>query len=451
MHLIPHIGSACQETFDDYRIQSTLPGCPAAILPPSRICPRPPSTQKQAPDLQPLPPYRPESLVFGVHSLDPSASLLPFLPESLDLAAEIEETAILRAFRGRTSGRPAVGGPVPLVSSSKSHPKNNPPPWTHVPTTPSWCYQVFKKDTYVCRSFTATPPAEKDPAPRASIYEFSDKSRQHLDHVCSNSGHLIKSQICLTYHNQNPLDGEAVKIHLDKWLKSMRRRYPDIGYLWVLEFQKRGVPHFHIFLTINPDHVAQKKIAKSWTRITKGGRLQYGWHCRAANWISWKIDSSKYLLKNYVVKIAQKDVPAHYQNVGRFWGNSRNLTPKASLITPELLANLTRKKAVPWEAPAIRHYFDKILRRYQEKQMNHDKKTCEVLNLEGKKVKWTTIERRVNKKKKKASIIRHNSELSGAFKIKNGSKIIYQLMNYITDHPPDLFSLQHAIKERVPF
>ncbi|MBV5337641.1 MAG: hypothetical protein J0653_06775, partial [Deltaproteobacteria bacterium] len=147
----------------------------------------------------------------------------------------------------------------------------------------------------------------------------------------------------------------------------------------------------------------------------------------------------------------QKDVPAHYQNVGRFWGSSRNLTPQASLITPELLANLTRKKAVPWEAPAIRHFFDKILRRYQEKQMNYMKKTCEVLNQEGQKVKWTTIERRTNGTKRKASITRHCSELSGAFKIKNGSKIIYQLMNYITDHQPDLFSLQHAIKERVPF
>jgi len=336
-----------------------------------------------------------------------------------------------------------------LFLAPKVTPKTTPPPWTHVPTTPSWCYQVFAKDTYVCRSFAATPPVGKDPAPRTSIYEFSDKSRQHLDHVCSNSGHLIKSQICLTYRNQNPADGEIVKIHLDKWLKSMRRRYPDLGYLWVLEFQERGVPHFHVFLTVKPDRVMQKKIAKSWVRITKGDKVQYWWHCRPSNWISWKMDSSKYLLKNYVVKIAQKDVPAHYQNVGRFWGSSRNLTPKPALITPELLAALTRTKAVPWEPPAIRHFFDKILRRYQERQMNYAKSNSKVKNIEGQETSWVDIERRP--RKRKASIVRHCSELSGAFKIKNGSKILYQLMNYIVDHPPDRFSLTRAIKERVPF
>ncbi|MBV5337642.1 MAG: hypothetical protein J0653_06780, partial [Deltaproteobacteria bacterium] len=67
----------------------------------------------------------------------------------------------------------------------------------------------------------------------------------------------------------------------------MRRRYRDLGYLWVLEFQERGVPHFHVFLTIAVDRIAQKKIARSWVRITKGDQVQYWWHCRPANWISW--------------------------------------------------------------------------------------------------------------------------------------------------------------------
>jgi len=450
MHCVTDTAPPCQEVFDDYRVQSVLPGCPAAILPPTQHCPRPPSTKSPSPGPSPLPPYRPEVLHIGVHSFEASASLVPFLPDCQLLVDSIEEKSLIRSLKCRPQGRPAASGSTPLVSSSKSHPKYL-PQWSHIPTTPTWCYQVFAKDAYVCRSFAATTPAEKAPAPRANIFEFSDKSRQHLDHVCSNSGHLIKSQFCLTYRNQNPEDGEAVKVHLDKWLKSMRRRFPDLGYLWVLEFQERGVPHFHVFLTVPVDRQMQKKIAKSWVRITKGDRVQYWWHCRLSNWISWKMDSSKYLLKNYCVKIAQKDVPANYRNVGRFWGNSRNLTPVPNLITPEMLAAITRNKPVPWEPASIRHYFDKVLRRYQEKQMNYQKNFTEEKNLEGKKVKWTTIEKRTKSRKRKASIIRHNSELSGAFKIKNGSKIIYQMMNYIADYGPDRGALQAGIRDRIPF
>jgi len=83
--------------------------------------------------------------------------------------------------------------------------------------------------------------------------------------------------------------------------------------------------------------------------------------------------------------------------------------------------------------------------------MNYQKKFNEERNIEGKKVKWTTIEKRTKSRKRKASIIRHNSELSGAFKIKNGSKIIYQLMNYIADHGPDRGTLQVGIRDRIPF
>ncbi|MBV5347716.1 hypothetical protein JZU46_05830, partial [bacterium] len=386
----------------------------------------------------------------GVHSWEACTNMLPFLPECQLFADCIEERDALRTLDRRGRHRPTGAAPAPLVSSSKSHPAFL-PAWSIIPTTPSWCYQVFSRDAFVSRHFPAPPPSENDPVPRSIIYEFSDKSRAHLDHVCSNSGHLIKSQFCLTYHNQSPLDGEAVKVHLDKWLKSMRRRCPGLGYLWVLEFQGRGVPHFHVFLTVPVNRKLQDKMAKSWVKITKGSAAQLWRHCERANFISWKMDSSKYLLKNYCVKIAQKEVPARYRSVGRFWGSSRNMKPIPAIITPESLAAITRNNAVPWEPAAIRHFFDKILRRYQEKQMNYEKKHVKVVNLEGKKVPWTTIERRKNQKKRKSSIIRHCSELSGNFKIKNGAKIIYQLMNYIADHGPDRNTLLRAIKERIPF
>jgi len=285
------------------------------------------------------------------------------------------------------------------------------------------------------------PPPEHAPGTRQAIYEFSDRSRSHLDHICCNSGHLIKSQFCLTYHHQQPTDGTTVKRDLDRWLKSYRRRNPGSPYLWVLEFQNRGAPHYHVFLGSKVNRDMQKKMAKSWVRITKGDHKQEWWHNRPDNWMPWQMETASYVLKNYVVKTAQKEVPPSFQNVGRFWGCSRNMHPVPTVITPEQIANLTQKAVIPWEPEAIRRYFDRTLRRWQEHQMNYDRQGNRRKNhATGKPRKW-----------KSASMIRQNSELSGEFKIKNGSKIIEKLLNYVVQHGPDPYSLAAAIKERIPF
>lgn len=413
----------------------SLPGC---VLP-----------RRRTPKKEPSPISSP---VWGVH---PATDVTSFAPSSVELVAGIQEKALVREVLQRSESRPGAtiapadrrtGTAAPLVPSSKSHPYL--PPWKYVPTSPVWSYQVFTKDVYVCRYFPATPPPENTPSPRAAIYEFSDKSRAHLDHVCCNSGHLIRSQLCLTYHNQNPTDGEVCKRHLDKWLKSLRRRLPGVSYLWVLEFQLRGVPHFHVFLSVEPNPELQKKMARSWVRITKtqtddenAGKKQYWWHCRPENWIKWSMDNGVYVMKEYAIKHAQKDVPKEFQNVGRFWGCSRSMSPKPTHYGAEEVANLTRKTAVPWEPAAVRHYMDKVLRRWQERQMNYDRQGNRRRNpATGKVNPW-----------KNASMIRHESELSGCFKIKNGAKVFERLLNYIATSPPDRYSIAKAIAERVPF
>jgi len=396
-----------------------------------------PRRERPNPAEPPPEPYRPSAFIIGVHSADPAASIVSHLPDSLALVDEIENFALIRSTL--RAGRRAMGSEsVPLVSNSKSHPTL--PPWKYVPTEPSWCYQVFRKDVYVCRHFPATPPPENPPSVRAAIYEFSDKSRANLDHICCNSGHLIKSQFCLTYHDQNPTDGIEVKRHLDRWLKALRRRLPCVGYLWVLEFQKRGVPHYHVWLTAPPDAALQRKMARSWVKITKGTEEQYKRHCLPSNWCPWDMQNGVYA-KKYAIKQVQKDVPPEFQNVGRFWGSSRSLQPVATLFGPGEIANLTKKDATPWEPAAVRHYFDKILRRYQEKQMNYNKKGTRRRDPKtGKVLPW-----------RKASMTRSCSELSGNFKIANGAKVVEQLLSYVVTNPPDRWSIQAATKEKIPF
>lgn len=398
--------------------------------------------------------WQPDVFIPGVHSLDCFPSITSRVPEALSWVREHEEKRLLAELRftgersgrtGEASGRRTGELPAPLVSNSKTHPKHL-PGWCYFPQEPSWSYQVFRNDVYVCRYFPAIPPPENAPSPRAAIFEFSDKSRSHLDHVCSNSGHLVKSQFCLTYHEQIPSDGEECKRHLDKWLKAYRRRFPAGLYLWVLEFQKRGAPHFHLFLSEEVDREMQKKLAMSWARITRGSfqkydKVQYWWHCRPSNWMDWKMNDGKYVMKEYAVKAAQKDVPKEFVNVGRFWGCSRGMHPIPTIIEPETVANLTRKAELPWEPAAVRHYFDKILRRWQERQMNYDRQGNRRRDPRtGKVNKW-----------RNASIIRHESELSGNFKIKNGARVVERLLNYVATSRPDRYSLRAADNARVPF
>lgn len=400
--------------------------------------------------------WQPDAFVPGVHSLDCFPSITSRTPEAHAWVKEYEEKRLRHQYGKavRPSGQGHAGfaagladePPAPLVSNSKSHPPTHLPPWCYYPQTPAWSYQVFRNDVFVCRYFPATPPAENAPSPRAAIFEFSDKSRAHLDHICCNSGHLVQSQFCLTYHEQIPNDGEECKRHLDKWLKSYRRRFPAGLYLWVLEFQKRGAPHFHVFLSVPVDRKMQKKLAMSWARITRGSfekydKVQYWWHCRPDNFKEWKMNDGKYVMKEYAVKHAQKDVPKEFVNVGRFWGCSRGMQPIPTIIEPKSIANLTRTTAVPWEPAAVRHYFDKILRRWQERQMNYDRQGNRRRDPKTDKVK----------KWRNASLIRHESELSGAFKIKNGARVVERLLNYVATNPPDLFSFRAGLRDEVPF
>jgi hypothetical protein len=158
---------------------------------------------------------------------------------------------------------------------------------------------------------------------------FSEASQRRLRRVASEAGEQLVSQFCLTYHETRP-GGEAVKAHLNAWLTWLRRRVPGLKYLWVLEFQKRGVPHFHVFLnvpvctqsTLHPD------MAYQWHKVTGETSIKHlDFHWHAKNWIKWDMGSGAYVCK-YLDKKAQKSVPDAFGWPGRFWGCSRALMPE---------------------------------------------------------------------------------------------------------------------------
>ena len=171
---------------------------------------------------------------------------------------------------------------------------------------------------------------------KAPIFSFSDESRARLLHVCRNSGRHIKSQFCLTYHESYPEDGKQVKAHLHAFITYLKRKFGnDTYYLWCLEFQKRGAPHVHFFSSLEPASETGAILAKMWVDIINGGDMCLQFHAHPKNFFAWDMTSGSYLSKEYISKSVQKDVPENFKNVGRFWGNSRNMIPQFTVLNPD--------------------------------------------------------------------------------------------------------------------
>lgn len=163
---------------------------------------------------------------------------------------------------------------------------------------------------------------------RKPISELTHGSVRRLGEVLSFMAPIMQSLITLTYPSDYPLDGRAVKRHLKRLIEWLL--YHECGnYVWILEFQDRGAPHFHIVVD---RFIGKKALSEAWFRIVGSGddkHLSAGTQIES---IRSKGGLSHYL-KAYIYKQAQKDVPVEFQSVGRFWGNNRELVRPLAQIT----------------------------------------------------------------------------------------------------------------------
>jgi len=176
-----------------------------------------------------------------------------------------------------------------------------------------------------------SPPPKHIPE-RGEITQFSKKSRQRLAFVASNTDVTFRTMITLTYPFQYPSDGKTVKEHFHAFLAWLRRDTGGLSYLWFLEFQRRGAPHFHILISTSMPRTAVNKtafrfrVSSTWYRIVNSGdgrHLAAG--CRTER-LRNEDGARNYAVK-YAFKMKQKTIPKEYRNVGRLWGASRNVMP----------------------------------------------------------------------------------------------------------------------------
>jgi hypothetical protein len=163
---------------------------------------------------------------------------------------------------------------------------------------------------------------------------------------------MWKGFITLTYPEEYPCNGRVTKSHLNAFLQFLRNR--GAKCVWVLEFQARGAPHYHLIVS---DFVSKEEIAERWYKIVGSGDEK---HLRAGTGIS-SIRSKEQLygyLSNYIKKLDQKTPPVEFEDVGRFWGGSRNLLIKDIYKMREQYFKLV------WSIKLIRNWYKAHLRAY---------------------------------------------------------------------------------------
>lgn len=185
---------------------------------------------------------------------------------------------------------------------------------------------IFKRDIVVKRIGEPVPEWCK-PRKRGEIAEFTWNSRRNLAFTAANTDVSFRTMITLTYPASWPLDGRESKRHLAAFLQFLRRVDGDVDYLWFLEFQRRGAPHYHLLVSTPVWSFDRGHVSRRWYTIV--GKLSDN-HLLAGTRVE-KLRSpeggSRYAVK-YALKMSQKMVPHAYQNCGRFWGCSGRVRPR---------------------------------------------------------------------------------------------------------------------------
>lgn len=215
-------------------------------------------------------------------------------------------------------------------------------PVTHLVKLGGGCYRIDRtsklQGQYVAR--------KKE---RGKIVEMTNASVSRLVVTMHASGIKFTSMITLTYPKKFPLTGTVVKDDVGYVTKYLRT-FHKTPYLWFLEFQKRDAPHVHILVDVDGISPRSRlKLALKWTsRITLSDWFKecyekapdpalyaaleaYKVLSVAANPKTWEMirepDGARNYVTKYAVKAYQKIVPAKFQDVGRFWACSRDVTP----------------------------------------------------------------------------------------------------------------------------
>lgn len=185
--------------------------------------------------------------------------------------------------------------------------------------------EIYRNDVRIRYYPTNTkPPID---ATRGEISELTQSSLKRLAFIANNTMVDLDVMVTLTYPKIFPTSGRELKRHLDNMLKFFRRRITPFSYLWFLEFQKRGAPHYHLMYCSRGEIVDKADVGRQWARICDTGDPYHESVGTRIEKIRTANGAGRYAAK-YASKAEQKTIPEPFRDIGRFWGTSRDVPPK---------------------------------------------------------------------------------------------------------------------------
>jgi hypothetical protein len=168
---------------------------------------------------------------------------------------------------------------------------------------------------------------QKGGGKRSAVTSFSADSRRRLmQEIAKIKVTELPHFVTLTYPAEFPTARQSKK-HLDTFAKRFRRRFPSGSFIWKLEPQERGAPHFHLLVWGVSLAELRIFVPEAWYDIAGGGDYKhYIWHIgMAGNGNTHCVQAvrsfkgvwayaSKYLGKTFDVAGWEGQFP------GRFWG-----------------------------------------------------------------------------------------------------------------------------------
>ena len=221
--------------------------------------------------------------------------------------------------------------------------------------------RLYEHAFYVKPAPRGTPPIPPDPPKRGAVTTFSRGSRCRLIKTFMK---LRSSELCapwfltLTFHHWDEGERERAHVYLNTFLTNLRRDYPAALYLWRLELQKRGAPHYHVIIWLpawekEPDDEGfQSWIKATWHRIADPDSKDHAKHGTRVDRATSYRKAFQYLTKY----TAKRGLGCDEGYPGRRWARSRQL-PIDSITDFEI----TDEAA---------HYLKRILRKLVRKRTN---------------------------------------------------------------------------------
>ena len=223
---------------------------------------------------------------------------------------------------------------------------------------------------YACVSDPREKERAKGGGKRGVIKDFSKQARLRLMKKLMSLSQAPKHFITLTYPAVYPADASEWKRHLHNFFRALHEKYPEHWFVWKLEPQERGAPHFHLMgdLGVRMDAASIYRLLRViWWEVVGATGDNGRKHFLRGVQVENLEDSGHKKTSNYISKYIGKpqnaeDMP-EWSRPGRFWGISNRKNMPAfqwEQISLELSCSV-------WLKRLVRRWMKRRSRRYSRR------------------------------------------------------------------------------------